>query len=199
MKKSSVIEINGRRYNAHDGRQLDSPKSNHAEHSAATEKNKPSRVSRQKADFVKRRPQNHSTLLMRQAVRPPAAYVRVTYRANGTLQPEITIESNLPIERIARRANHASAAHKSHSIKHFDRYAFSHYVNNDVAQPEAPNTPINDFTLNPMQTPKPLRQPRTSAEILELAIMNVNLLEPAELPQKKPFYKLRRRTKHFAR
>ncbi|HVX47951.1 MAG TPA: hypothetical protein VHA05_01195 [Candidatus Saccharimonadales bacterium] len=215
-KKRNIIEINGRRYDAHTGAALD-----HAESAAAstvvkpiTVKHAPSKTiikpvkhhpqhsqqhshkaTRQAAKAVTPHKQQRSTTLMRRAVHKPGA----SLKRHVKVQSDVSALIEQPILKIApklsfnaanpKRLELASKIRRSESIKHF----------NPNQQPYAPykvNVTVHKPAPQPAAMPKAV--PRQAApdldDIFERAIQNATShLEQAPKKPKKRRLHLGRR------
>lgn len=198
-KKQNIIEINGRRYDAHTGVALD-----HAGPAAPSTVVKPiaikhtpsetvvkpvkrpdhHKVSRQAARPAARHKQQHSKTLMRRAVHKPGASLKRHIKVQSDIsalveQPSLRIVPKLSFN-IAnpKRLELANKIKRSESIKHFNfnQQSYAAYKVNVTVKKPAPQ---------PAAIPKTV--PRQAApdldDIFERAIQNATShLEPA--PQK---------------
>ncbi len=176
-KKINIIEINGKRYDAHTGAHLD-----HGHHS---------RVARQPAKHAAHHKPQRSTTLMRRAVRKPGAtspksHIKAQGHTGALVEQPVTevvpkLSFGAPDDKRLRRASHIK---KSDLIRHFNPNQPAYQTGYRVS------VTVNQPTATPTSKPAPKTVPRQAApdidDIFERAIQNATShLEPSPKKAKK--------------
>lgn len=197
-KNNNIIEINGNRYDARTGVLLSShahesnnhvPKEPQAVELKSTSKSKTMHdVVRQPAKKAETHKPKPSKTLMRHAVKKPVpGQTKPKIKAQGP--NDITFKDPLAAVEIKKSANNvdhkklakAARVPKSHLIAHFGK------ITSDI---NSPNPSPNPMPKQPAQAPKapsaPKSKPKTTAELLDHAVMQANSHEQPANKTKKP-------------
>lgn len=198
MEKTDVVEINGRRYDAHTGALLGAPV--RSAQSESTSKPVHISVSKHDAQHKGRQPAKHlrphaaaaSKLLMRQAVKKPAVHRKTAIRAQSALEPVQPLSDLAPIRRSERRLTHAKQIHKSQRVNHFVPLPIQKYTET----PSQVSADTHHVAVRRVAADHhAARRPQTSAELLEVALQSANSHEEQPLPKRH----LKKRSRLFTR
>lgn len=174
---TQVIEINGRRYDAHTGEHI----------GEATKLAAPKLTVKIKARKVAKHVQPHATasskLLMRQAVKKPAAHSKL--KVHGPLKTIQPANDLVVIKHVEHRLQHAKQVSRSHKVQHFASLSPRAYS----AAVAAPRPLINDVhhiaVRQVAAAHKRAKKPQTTSELLEIALKSATAHEAKPLPLRK--------------
>jgi hypothetical protein len=176
MKKIAVIEINGRRYDAHTGERLDAEIKPAPAATSTAKAQRPHRV----ASHAQPHAPATSKLLMRKAVKRPAA-VKPKLKVQGALTVAQPLSELSAPNRSQKRLARAHQFSRSQQISHFVRGQAEPY-------PIMPlPTKAQTYQVRVQHMPVALkpagRQPQTTSEMLEAALQAANSHEAKPLPR----------------
>lgn len=172
MGKHNIIEINGKRYDAHSGAPIGH--SHATTHAKPVAHLKPAVKKPTMHDVVRTSPKHApvhkphtSHTLMRQAVKKPTAHTKTHSKAQGQLvkHPVALKKSARQLDK--KRLSHASQIATSNFIQHFA--PITGHIPEVVTNPEPLFNPPVQPVHHPRPTPKK-HKPQTTADLLERAL-----------------------------
>lgn len=172
METTEVIEINGRRYNAHTGQPVSEQKHHVAVHHQAEHHST-------KTNHLRHHAPISSRLLMRKGVKKPAATTKSHLKARGPVKHKQPVSELAPVRRAARRLEHAKHTAKSARITHFITFPPSPYPVETVFKP---NQPKAEQVVVRVEPAKPQRS--ATDELLEKALRAATAHEQKPLPKR---------------
>jgi len=185
VSKNTIIEINGKRYDANTGQPLDAvvaaPSAVHHQPTARVQTKK---SSRRAAKHVVRHEPTPSHTLMRQAVKKPHSSLKRQVKAQGSTDQLAkrhlaAVQLNHSVNQVdERRLRRSAQVAKSQLISHFS--ALQPAAPGNRYEPAAPAP-----TLRPVSPPAVAPKAQTTAELLERALRQATTHEHSAKPAKR--------------